>query len=341
MNPKYRHINWYYDIYDAYYNGSVSLKLTPPPGAPCEKVETQAVPYSYFRIGQMSRPDGKYSRKDYDNNPYYFRIGRSNGAEGYCDYTPKKMFTSLESSNNGYDHTQVWTVKSAKDGQKFNISGNINTAYANENNYFNVLPFASSNTTREETCPSHFHAATMNKDFKVTMNGTVDEKNAIINWYFVDQESGWNVTGTFNGTWWDGGAKLDLSSSDSLPATSGEADRVKCENCDDDESFVEKHEKKIIGGAVVGGVVILATLGVGAWFFWSWWRKRHYQGAKQIDDHDDAWALEDHHDERGMKGGGSTALTAADTAYEPHRGHSLDHGMAQGFEYKDSYTPLR
>ena len=287
----------------------------------------------------MSRPDGKYSRKDYDNNPYYFRIGRSNGADGYCDYTSKKAFTSLESSNNGYDHTQVWTVKSTKDGQKFNISGEINTGFANENNYFNVLPFASSNTSREEKCPSRFYAATMNKDFKMTMNGTVDEKNAVLNWYFTDPDSGWNVTGTFNGAWWDGGAKLDLNSSSSTPATSGEAERVKCEDCEE-ESYVEKHEKSIIGGVVVGGVIFLAALGAGAYFFWSWWRKRHYQGAKQIDDHD-AWALEDHHDERDIKAGGSTALRGVDTAYDPHGSHDDDRALAGGFEYKDSYTPLR
>jgi hypothetical protein len=317
----------------------MSLKLTPPAGAPCESVETQAHPYSYFRVGQMSRPDGKFSRKEYDNNPFYFRLGRFNGAEGYCDYTSKKAFASLESSNNGYDQTKVWSVKSERSGDSFNISGSIDAPYANENNYFNVLPFASSNTTRELTCPSHFYAATMNKDYNITMNGTIGEKTAIVHWYFVDVDTKWSVVGTFNGTWWDGGAKLDLSSPDSAPSTSGEAERVKCEHCEE-ESFVEKHEKKIIAGSVVVGVAIIAALGVGAWFAVGWWKKRQYQPTRQIDDQD-AWALEEHHHERELKGGASMGVSGVDTAYDPHRGYSSDPALAAGFEYKDHYTPLK
>jgi hypothetical protein len=249
------------------------------------------------------------------------------------------MFASLESSNNGYDNQKVWTVKSSKDGQRYNLEGTITTAFANENNYFNVLPFASSNTTRELTCPSHFYMATLNKDDKVAMNGTVNETTAEINWYFTDSETGWNVTGTFKGDWWDGGAKLDLSGAS--PATSGEAKRIDCEHCDHeddaDESFGEKNEKKIIGGAVVGGIVVLAAVAVGAWFFWQWFRKRQYRETRQVDDQD-AWALEDHHDEREFKSGASVVLKTVDTSYDPAR--STTH-LAEGFEYKDSYTPLK
>jgi hypothetical protein len=251
------------------------------------------------------------------------------------------MFTSLESSNNGYDHTKVWTVKSTKNGQKFDLTGSVDTGYANENNYFNMLPYASSNTTRELTCPSHFYAASLTKDYKVTMNGTVDEKNANILWYFTDQDSGWSVVANFTGTWWDGGAKLDMAATSAAPATSGEAERVECDDCEDnDDSFVEKHEKKIVGGAVVGGIIVLAAIGVGAWFLLGWWKKRHYQETRQIDDHD-AWAMDDHHDEGVVKGGASTGLRTLNTSYDAHRSHSPDPTMAAGFEYKDSYTPLK
>jgi hypothetical protein len=181
----------------------------------------------------------------------------------------------------------------------------------------------------------------MNKDYNITMNGTIDETTAIVNWYFVDLDSKWTVVGTFNGTWWDGGAKLDLSSTGSAPATSGEAERVECEHCEDDDSFVEKHEKKIIAGSVVVGVAIIAAIGVGAWFALGWWKKRQYQPTNQVDDHD-AWALEEHHHERELKGGTSAGISAVDTSYDSHRRYSAsDPALAAGFEYKDSYTPLK
>jgi hypothetical protein len=302
----------------------------------------------------MSRTDGKYSRKDYDDNPFYFRLGRFTGHDYYCQYTPRKMFASLESSNNGYDHLKVWTVKASRNGDKYEISGSITTTYANSNNYFNVLPSASSNTTAEEKCPSHFYAATLTMANKVTMNGTVNATSAQINWYFTDTTTGWTVTGTFSGTAWNGGAQLDLSSKSAAPATTGEAKRVECKDCeDDDESYVEKHEKSIIAGTVIGGVVFLSIIGVVGWFFVQWWRKRKYTEAKQVD-HDDAWAIEDHHDERELKDGTSTGLKpipsqqsllppgqGVDTSYDAHRSPSPDPATPGLPSYSEHYTPLK
>jgi hypothetical protein len=304
----------------------------------------------------MSRTDGKYNRKDYDSNPFYFRLGRFTTDDYSCQYTPRKMFTSLESSNNGFDHLQVWTLKATQNGDKYDISGSITTTYANENNYFNTLPFASSNTTAEESCPSHFYAASLTKDNKVSMNGTVSATSAEINWYYTDLTSGWAITGTFNGTAWGGGAKLDLSSTSATPVTTGEAKRVECGDCeaddDDDESYVEKHEKSIIAGSVVGGVVFLSAIGIGIFFFMQWWRKRHYQETKQVD-HDDAWAMEDHHDESELKGGASTGLRSmpsqqnllpgqgVNTSYDAHRSPSPDPTAPGLPSYSEHYTPLK
>lgn len=355
MNSRYTHTNWFYDIYDAYYNGSVSLKLDPPSGTACQGVETQSIPYSYFRIGQMSRSGAQYSRKSYDSNQFYFRLGRSTDGSGYaCQYTPRKMFTSLESSNNGYDHLQVWTVSAKQNNGKYDISGSITSAYASENNYFNVLPFSSSNTTSDPNCPSHFAAATLTKDNKVTMNGTVDGTTANINWYFTDPATGWAITGTFNGTIWDSGAKLDLTNNPANPTTTGEAKRVECPDCKsdegNDESFFEEHEKSIIAGSVVGGVVFLAVIGVVGFLLFSWYRKRQYKPARQME-HDDAFAMEDH--DREFKDGAATNLRpvpsqqsllpghGVDTSYDAHRSPSPD-PTAPGLPgYSEHYTPLK
>ncbi|KIW02442.1 hypothetical protein, variant [Verruconis gallopava] len=300
----------------------------------------------------MSRTGGQYSRKDYDSNPFYFRLGRFTEGDSYsCQYTPRKMFASLESSNNGYDNLQVWTTTAKLNGDKYDISGSVTTTYANENNYFNVLPFASSNTTTEAECPSHFYAATLLQDDKVTMNGSVSATSAEINWYFIDADLGWSVTGTFSGQAWDGGAKLDFSSNSPTPVTTGEAKRVNCDNCES-ETYVEKHEKSIIAGTVVGGVVFLSVIGVGAFFIWQWWSKRHYNAARQVD-HDDAFAMDDHHDERDMKDGTASGLRpipseqnllpghGVDTSYDAHRSPSPDPTAPGLPAYSDNYTPLR
>lgn len=360
FNHKFRHTNWYFDVYDAYYNGSLQINLDPPAGAPCVPVSTTNVPYSYFRIGQMKRGGGKYSRNDYDSNKLYFRLGRTTNTDYSCQFTPRKTFASFESSNNGLDHQKVWDVESSLSGDnQYDLKGSITTQYANMNNYFNVLPFASSNTTNDERCPSHFYMPTLNNADEVTMDGQVNATGAKVHFKLTDSETKWTVNVVFEGTAWDQGAKLDFASKSAVPVTTGEAKRVECANCDnDDEDFEEAqehkaHNKGMIVGAIIGGIVFIVILGVGAFFAVGAYKKRQYREAKQVDQ-DDAWAMEDHHDEREFKDYSSTGLKpiasqsnllpgyGVDTSYNAHRAPSPDPLKHSGLpSYSEHYTPLK
>jgi hypothetical protein len=253
LNDKYEHTNWYYDIYDAYYNGTFGITIQAPEGtnsSVCQNVVSPIIPNMYFRIGQMSRSGGKYSRSDYDKNQYYFRFGRSVQSDFACGLTPKKLFQSFESSNSELDTNQVWTMDAKKSGDEFDISGKVSTTVASYNNYFNYLTANSINTADE--CPDHFQIFALTAQNNATMTGKVTAGVANITWAFTDVVTKWSITGSFNGTAWDSGAKLVTSGSQ--PQTSGEAKRII------DESAVKswwEEKGKIVIGVVVGVVVLV------------------------------------------------------------------------------------
>jgi hypothetical protein len=212
----------------------------------CTNVNGPTVPNVYFRIGQISRPGGFYNRKDYDKNQYYFRFGRSTAANYQCGLTPKKMFTSFESSNSNLENNQVWALDATKSGEQFNISGKITSSEASYNNYFNFL------TANSNNCPEHFQIYALSAKNKVTMTGSVDASIARISWEFTDTQTNWKVSGNFTGSWWDKGAKLDTSGTQ--PQTTGEAKRVGRQYSA--QSWWAKHGKVIIGVVVAVGVLV-------------------------------------------------------------------------------------
>lgn len=251
MNDKYEHTNWYYDIYDAYYNGSFGIQIQAPEGtnsSVCQNVISPIIPDMYFRIGQMSRSGGKYSRKDYDKNQYYFRFGRGVQENYVCGFTPKKLFTSFESSNSELDTNQAWTMDAKKSGDGFDISGKISTTVASYNNYFNYLTANSINTADE--CPDHFQIFALTAQNNATMTGTVTAGVANITWSFTDVITNWSVTGSFNGTVFESGAKLVTSGSQ--PQTSGEAKRVVT-----GKDAVKDDAKKVV--KIAAGVVVVVV----------------------------------------------------------------------------------
>ncbi|TLD20977.1 hypothetical protein E2P81_ATG08641 [Venturia nashicola] len=288
LNDKYEHTNWYYDIYDAYYNGTFSITLQAPEGtnsSVCQNVVSPIIPDMYFRIGQMSRSGGKYSRKDYDKNQYYFRFGRGVQEDYACGLTPKKLFSSFESSNSQLDTNQAWTLDVKKNEDGFDISGKVSTTVASYNNYFNYLTANSLNTADE--CPDHFQIYALTAQNNATMSGRVTEGVANLTWAFTDVVTKWSISGSFNGTAFKKGAKLVTSGSQ--PQTSGEAKRIvtgKDATKDDAKKVV-----KIAAGVVVGVVLLIALL-IGALVFF-FCRKRKQRTAYIGIDDDRDWGIDE------------------------------------------------
>jgi hypothetical protein len=239
--------NWFFDIYDAYWNGSISMTLTPPSGSSCSKLTSQTINNTYFRIGAMNRTgNATYSRSTYDTvNDFYFRLGRNQiGSDYKCPSTPNKAFIGFESSNSNLENHVAWNLSGQQSWGHHIISGNLNSDKASYNNHFNYLL-----TTAEQKagCPSHFQAFTLTKANNVTFSGTVAAAKADISWSFTDVITKWTVEGNFTGAAWTEGATLNVATSS--PETFGEAKRVTS-----NETFWKKFGKIVIG--VVVAVVV-------------------------------------------------------------------------------------
>jgi hypothetical protein len=248
----YINANWFFDTYDAYFNGSFTITLSPPANTPsCQKTTSQLITNAYFRIGQLEIPTNlTFSRKKYDDNPFYFRFGRNQiGSRFACPTTPNKAFIGFESSNSNLEDHGVWKLNSTKANDGFNISGRVTTVKANYNNHFNYLP---TKAEQKPGCPSHFQAFTLTEAYNVSMNGTVTASLAKISWSFVDVRTMWTVQGTFTGVWWDQGAKLVVSQKDIV--TTGQAKRILPKKV----SFWSKWGSIVIY-SVIGGLVSLRS----------------------------------------------------------------------------------
>jgi hypothetical protein len=223
IRPNNPNGNWYFEPYDAYFNGSFSVTIEPPASAPkCVKITSQTIPNAYFRIGELEKnKNANFSRNVYDKNKYYFRLGRSLGLTNKCPPTENKLFTSFESSNSNLENRLVWKLDSKRSGDRYDISGSITTDKANYNNHFNYLL----KSNQSAACPiNHFQIFTLTKLNKASIRGTVSAKEANITWEFTDTKSGWIVKGRFEGTWWDKGAKFVTS--EAQPTTVGAAKRL-------------------------------------------------------------------------------------------------------------------
>lgn len=113
---------------------------------------------------------------------------------------------------------------------------------------------ANSINTADE-CPDHFQIFALTAQNNATMSGIVTEGVANITWSFTDVITKWTITGSFNGTAFDKGAKLVTSGSQ--PQTSGEAKRVVT-----GKAAVKDDAKKVvkIAAGVVVRVVALVSL---------------------------------------------------------------------------------
>ncbi|KAF2419611.1 hypothetical protein EJ08DRAFT_702791 [Tothia fuscella] len=222
--------NWVFDIYDAYYNGTFSVKLEPDSNnqtiSSCATFQSQKLNDGYLRIGSSTH--GNASRSKYDTNPYYFSFGRT--FKGDCPATPNKLFQHFESSNDNLEQPDAWNLTVAKKDNKFELAGSIGSGKASFNNYFNYLVnttdagFPAKNGTVKSNCPSYIKKRTMTSANQVSMKATIDATSATMSWSFIDPTTGYKVTGSFEGKIWKDGAHLDMSSNNI--ATTGQSKRI-------------------------------------------------------------------------------------------------------------------
>ncbi|KAH7122282.1 hypothetical protein B0J11DRAFT_334744 [Dendryphion nanum] len=267
MTTKIPTINWGMEIFDAYYNGSFSLTVTPPTSNStfnCPELKSQTIPNMYLRLGPQSNRD--INRKNYgDENSYYFQFGRSI-FERDCPQTPNKAFVNFESSNDNLQQAQVWTLKQTKNGDKFDLEGSLTSNLASYNNYWNYVV----NTTGTDApypnpvypqirCPRTFSLRTILANAGARMAATVTAKEAKMNFEFTDTEVGYKITGSFTGQHWEKGPKI-LFDKDTIQTT-GEVPHVK-----------PRVTKKSATDGFLKWVIIGVSIGVGLLAVYLIWR---------------------------------------------------------------------
>ena len=103
------------DVYDAYYNGTVTLTLEPDSSNAttknCATFTSQPVTDAFLRIGPKSR-DG-VDRGAYDINDFYLALGRSL-KQNECPATPNKLFFAVESSSSLTVDGLAWDLNATK-----------------------------------------------------------------------------------------------------------------------------------------------------------------------------------------------------------------------------------
>lgn len=254
-----QNINWQMDVYDAYYNGTVIMTLTPDPNnantSACATITSQTIEDAYLRIGPRSR-DG-VDRGIYDSNDLYLAIGRSL-AQYKCPYTPNALFFAVESSSSLTYHGTIWDLNATKtaNGDGFDIQGSVNSRQAAYNNHYNYVMNTTDPgygaTSNNVTCPDWFIKQALTSLHSPTLSGSVTDESGQVTWSFNDIYFGYKVSATFEGKAWDKGAKLDTSGD--VVATTGQAKRVKWRS--DEPSTAEKY-KWVIVGCVIGGIIII------------------------------------------------------------------------------------
>lgn len=225
------------------------MTLEPPASSSsCSKIVSQTINNAYFRVGELEKSNSTYSRKKYDTNQFYFRLGRSTSKDFRCPTTPNKLFTSFESSNSNLESRVVWKLEDKKSDDHFNISGSITTEKASFNNHFNYLTSSKPAENGSAACPTHFQVFALTKANNATMTGSVSASEAKLLWTFTDLNTHWTVKGNFSGTWWNQGAKLITTAAQ--PATTGQAVRIIPPR----QSVWSKHRGYIVLGIVFGVV---------------------------------------------------------------------------------------
>jgi hypothetical protein len=251
------------DIYDAYYNGTVTMIFEPDPSnattAACAKFESQPIEDAYLRIGPRSR--NGTDRSAYDTNDLYLSIGRSFEPK-HCPFTPHSLFFAVESSSSLTYHGTAWDLNATKSNDGFDIKGSMNSRRAYYNNHYNYEVNSTDPGYAEEavgsnfTCPTSFFTQALTSLYFPTLSGSVTASEGNVAWGFVDYYYGYKVTATFTGAAWKKGAQLDTTGQ--AVATTGEAKRYSGPVQESFMSFMSRNLKWIIPVVVV---IVLLALG--------------------------------------------------------------------------------
>ncbi|KAF1963168.1 hypothetical protein CC80DRAFT_531005 [Byssothecium circinans] len=257
--------NWALEIFDAYYNGTLTLTLTPPPSNAtynCPLLTSTTLPDAYLRLGPSSR--GSLSRSAYgDKNPFYFQLGRSIFTET-CPVTPNKVSVNFESSNDNTENAQVWSLAAPKKegADTWKIEGSLSSTKASYNNYWNYIV----NTTGAEatypkrTCPTVFSLRTLLANTGAKMNGSVTAASADVGFSFLDPETKWTVSGAFSGKHWGKGARV-VFDKEGIVTEGQAAEHVKPRKPAGRRSFMSRYGKYIfIAVGVVAGLGVCLVL---------------------------------------------------------------------------------
>lgn len=250
------------DIYDAYYNGTVTMTLEPDANnattASCATFKSQPIEDAYLRIGPRSRNDT--DRSVYDNNDLYLAIGRS-FKQDKCPDTPNKVFFAVESSSSLTTYGTTWSLNATKsaDGNGFDIEGSMQSRRAAYNNHYNYqVNVTDPGFVKDDTnssCPNWFFTQALTSLYSPSLAGTVTAEAGKVTWSFLDYFYGYKVTAVFEGKAWNKGPKLDTNGA--AVATTGEAKRVVWKST---EPSTAERFKWVIIGCVIGGVIILGWL---------------------------------------------------------------------------------
>ena len=282
-----RDTNYLMDIYDAYYNGTVTFKLEPDSSNAttknCATFTSQPVNDAYLRIGPKSR-DG-VDRGAYDNNDFYLSIGRSL-KEDACPATPNKLFFAIESSSSLTVDGLAWDLNATKasNAEAFSIKGSVSGRKAHYNNYYNYQV----NTTdagyvksSDAGCPNWFYSQALTASYHPILRGSIDASEARVTWSFVDYFYGYKVTAVFSGKAWESGAKLDMSK-DTIETT-GKAHRSSTSG---NKSWAAQNMKWVI---LTVCLVVVVVLGVGILAFMRWRKGKMEKKASEKKSQEKIW----------------------------------------------------
>jgi len=232
LNKATSGINTKFNVYDAFYFGSLTVAVTPPTTgnqSSCSPI-TFSVHDAYLRIGPQTREG--LTRKAFASNPFYLDFGRANSCPGSFDL-------NLESSNDEFTNGQVWSLGStiSADSSEMNFSGNLTSTKANYGNYFLY-----DRPPSTQTCPAYFYLRSMRQSNRVSLHGTASRSTAEMTFSIASGPTptssgpgsgvmpptwpeGWVANGTFSGSWSTTGAAIVLTNG--ILTTEGDSKKKK------------------------------------------------------------------------------------------------------------------
>jgi hypothetical protein len=217
----------------------------------------------------MNLPGSNISRSDWDANKFYFSLASvwssadPNCGQQFSGIACNDSFQFLSSSPDLY-FSQGWTANAQKNGDGYDISGNLSTIKVNGDNKFKFYQPACSTYPQGATIQASeaTRILVLSKEDDVGMTGNVNPTTAkatitVSNRWDGDTYLNATLTVKFNGTWFTSGAKLDNSGP--YPATSGKSTFVPPPSSDSSTSGkITKYLKIII--PAVGAVALFSLI---------------------------------------------------------------------------------